>query len=405
MHFLLPNDKEVTDFRARLYEEDFGISASYLSKFQYKSDYDAEFAGHKDLEDIYKYSDIKYLNSGIEQVLMTEDRTMISGGTFFDGEYYRAGHLVYCLKNYRKQNYSWMYQDFGALYGHIKRAIELNIPKVIMCHWPHNSRIRANIENHKRKLIGRHLHYFMQMEHLGAWNVNEVEQEVFVYDIPKRFKEIEKFTMTENILPMGEYETLPVTSKYGNTPEKYGCVVKLNIDPIDHEKIRHDMHTFKETKKHYFQERLDIYKVPPSVAANYLKYVGFSGETYDSTGLNITGTAELDPNIPKSILEAYSKVQSKLFRQNFVVAMNGWNTKWHRDHSTPLMHGFRLMIPIDPVVMYFRTGKVELQPGHYYFVNNSLEHKGSLPDGYERRANLMAQMDSDIDILNGDIIL
>lgn len=405
MLFLSPDSKQVRDFRARVYEEDFNIPASYLDKFKYRRHYLVEFGDHPDIEDIYKYSDAKYLNSGIEQVIMPDDMTMISGGTYFNKKHYRAGHLLYCLKQYRKQNNSWLYQDFGAFYGHVKRAIELGIPRVITCHWPHNNKIKANIENHKRKLIGKDLPYFKHLQYAGEWDIADVKQEVFYYDIEKRFEEIKQLTMSENILPMGNYETLPVSHQYGETPEKYGCVVKLKIDPVDPEQIRSELANYKSTKQNYFQERLDVYKVPASEALNYLRYMGFSGNTYDSTSLNITGTADLQDDIPISVKNAFDKLQCNLFRQNYVIAKNHWETKWHQDHATPCVHGFRLMIPIDPVEMHFEKGTITLTPGHYYFVNNSLLHKGVIPSECNERANLMAQMDSDIDILAGEVVL
>ena len=309
------------------------------------------------------------------------------------------------MKNYRQENRSWMYQDFGAFYAHIKRAIELKMKRVVTCHWPHNEKIKANIENHHRKLIGKDLHYFMQMEYMGTWNLHGKEQEVFGYDIEKRFAEIEKLTMKENILPMGTYETLPVHAKYPHNPEKYGCVVELPIEKIDHERLRDECEITREKSIGYFKQRAEIYKIPPSEALNWLKYNGFSGETYDSTAFNIPGTADLNDNVTEFVKDAFSKVNARLFRQNYVIAKNNWKTRWHRDHEDPSIHGFRLMIPIDPVHMQFRSGDVELEPGKYYFVNNSLEHIGKLPEGFVTRANLMAQMDNDTDILNGKVIL
>lgn len=405
MLFLSAKSKEATEFRHRVYSEDFGIDPSYASKFETYKQYKEYFADHPDVEDIYKYSDVKFLNSDLDKVMMTDDRTMISGGSIIDSETYRAGHLLYCMKNYRKINRSWLYQDFGAFYAHVKRAIELKMKRVVTCHWAHNAKIAANIENHHRKLIGKELPYFMQMEYMGTWHLYGQDQEVFGYDIEKRFAEIEKLTMVENILPMGEYETLPIHAKHPHEPEKYGCVVELPIDPVDPEVLRLECEITREKSVGYFKQRSEIYKIPPSEALNWLKYNGFSSETYDSTALNIPGTATLNDNVTDYVRDVLSKVNANLFRQNYVIAKNKWETRWHRDHADPSIHGFRLMIPIDPVHMRFRSGDVKLEPGKYYFVNNSLEHIGKLPEGYPERANLMAQMDSDVDILRGRVIL
>lgn len=405
MLWLKPDSIEVTEFRRRAYEEDFGLDPKWMDAFTTYREYKEAFSDHKDQEDIWKYSTVKFLNSDLDEVLMSDDQCMISPGSVFNEDTYRAGHLMYCLKNHRKKNRSWMYQDWGPVYAHIKRAITLEKRHVITCHWAHNAKIDANIKNHHRKLIGKDLHYFNLQKYYGQWDVRGHKQEVFGIDLKERFADIEKLTMTENILPMGKYETIPVEAKYPHEPEKYGCVVELDVEPIDPELLRDACEETRSNSEGYFNERLDIYKIPASEALNWLRYNGFSGDTYDSTALNIPGTTDLNDKVTDYIKHAYSKVDAKLFRQNYVIAKNNWETRWHRDHQDPSIHGFRLMIPIDPVHMSFRKGDIQLEPGKYYFVNNSLEHIGRLPEGYSERANLMAQMHSDIDILQGKILL
>ena len=94
MLFLSAKSKEVTEFRHRLYEEDFGLDPKYASEFETYKQYKEYFAGHPDVEDIYKYSDTKFLNTDFDKIMMTDDRTMISGGSIIDSETYRAGHLL-----------------------------------------------------------------------------------------------------------------------------------------------------------------------------------------------------------------------------------------------------------------------------------------------------------------------
>lgn len=405
MHFLSVKSQKVRDFRAAIYEEDFDVPAKYMSELDSYAEYKSFFEGHPDIEDIYKYSDCKYNNSGIEQVLMDDSESIISGGTIIDDDVYRAGHLLYCKRSKRKELRSWLYEDFGGFYAHVKRAIALEKNLVITAHWPHNNKIAANIKNHHRKLIGGKLPYFKQLEYQGTWELNNLQQEVFGYDIKKRFAEIEKLTMKENILPMGKYETLPVTAKYPHQPEKYGCVVELDIPKIDVKRLRKECEEVRENTPGYFAQRAGIYKIPPSEALNWLRFNGFSGETYDSTSLTVPGTADFTEVVTDYIKEVYAMVDANMFRQNYVIAKNGWSTRWHRDHEDPSIHGFRLMVPVDPVVMYFRSGTVELEPGKFYFVNNSLEHRGQLPEGFAERANLMAQMDNDKAILAGKVLL
>lgn len=272
------------------------------------------------------------------------------------------------------------YKDFGVLYRMIGRAIDLGISKVTMAvePWTEDSIFK---------------------QHLTKQNG------LYVYDIEQRHNEINEFAMTHNILPFGSYESLPVTHTYGLEPEKYGCVVELNIEPIDPEELRNACNSYAGSEQpHYVSDRFNEYLIPAPETINYLRYVGFTTEKYASYPMNIKGTATLDPTVPEYVKETYSKIEAPIFRHNYVIARNGWETTWHKDHATPVQHGFRLMIPIDPVIMDFEKGRYVLTPGKYYFVNNSLLHKGIIPMDRNNRSNLMGQLASDVDILKGKIV-
>lgn len=293
-----------------------------------------------------------------------------------DGEFYIADYIV---NNVSNANF---YRDFGILYRFISRAIDLQISKIVMS-------IPLSNED---KIYRQHF----EMLPDGR----------FVFDIKKRYAQIDELALTHNILPMDTYETLPVEHKYGDTPEKYGCVVELNIPQIDPERLREELDRYAgQERPHYVSDRFEKYIIPAAEVINYLRYVGFTTEKYASYPVNIQGTAELDPNAPEYVKFVFGQLESKVFRHNYVISRNGWQTIWHKDHATPNVHGFRLMIPMDPVVMDFKYGRYVLTPGKYYFVNNSLLHKGVIPEGFANRANLMGQMASDVDILKGTIVL
>ena len=288
------------------------------------------------------------------------------------------------VSDYISQNVTsnLFYSDFGILYRIIGRAIDLKLTKVITSIEPESA------------------------DNIYYSNLHKLDNGRYLYDIGSRFKEIEDLSLTHNILPMDTYESLPVEHKYGETPEKYGCVVELNIPSIDTELLRQELDKFAgEERPHYVSDRFSHYTIPAPEVINYLRYIGFTTDKYASYPVNVRGTADLDPSVPDYVKFVYSQLESKVFRHNYVVSKNGWETAWHRDHATPIIHGFRLMIPIDPVIMDFEYGRYELTPGKYYFVNNSLLHRGVIPKNLSKRANLMGQLASDIDILKGKIVL
>ena len=98
----------------------------------------------------------------------------------------------------------------------------------------------------------------------------------------------------------------------------------------------------------------------------------------------------------KSLLESFGVV---LFRQQYVVAKKGWNTKLHIDHPNFKIHGYRLFIPIDPAFVGFENNIYLLKPGKCYFVNIARKHRGFT--FLEERVVIMAQMSSDKLIIEG----
>ena len=313
--------------------------------------------------------------SACDAVVVDETGTHLIAGKA-EGNCFIADYLTY---DFTSQDF---YAEFGALYRMIGKAIDLKLGKVVM----------------SMPLSDQDTVY---KQHLSI-----LPDGRYLYDIAKRYQEIDEIAMTHNILPMDTYETLPVRHLYGETPEKYGCVVELDIDPIDPERLRTELDAWVGGERpHYVSDRFHQFLVPAAEVINYLKHVGFTTEKYASHPLNIQGTACIDPTVPKYVKFVYEQLESKVFRQNYVISKNGWETIWHKDHATPVLHGFRLMVPIDPVVMDFEYGRYILSPGKFYFVNNSLLHKGVIPEGLSHRANLLAQMASDVDILRGTVVL
>ena len=311
---------------------------------------------------------------GVDAVVIEEGCNGVAAGAI-DDDVYVADYIISNIPD------EMFYREFGTLYRFISRAIDHNLSKIVMSVKPSDS------DNVYRP--------HLEKTSDGKW----------MYDIAKRYAEIDQLAMTHNILPFDTYESLPVTHSYGNTPEKYGCIVELDIPQIDPEKLRNSLDTYINNEKpHYVSDRFDTFLVPAPEIINYLRRVGFTTEKYASHPLNIRGTATMSSDIPEYAKFVYNQLESPLFRHNYVIGRNGWKTTWHKDHATPVVHGFRLMVPIDPVIMDFEKGRYILTPGKYYFVNNSLLHRGVIPDGLTRRANLLAQMASDVDILRGTVV-
>lgn len=308
------------------------------------------------------------------------DVAVLDGDGFAIGKIEDGVYIAdYVIDNISNDNF---YRAFGVLYRFISRAIDLKITKVVMSVTP------SNID----KIYKPHLEFLPNGK--------------ILYDIQKRYKQIDELALTHNILPMDTYESLPVTHVYGNTPEKYGCVVELDIPAIDPEKLRKALDDYVgDERPHYVSDRFSQYIIDAAEVINYLRYVGFTTEKYASYPLNIQGTPDIDQSVPEYVKFVYNQLESNIFRHNYVVSKNGWETSWHKDHATPTTHGFRLMIPIDPVIMDFEYGRYILTPGKYYFVNNSLLHKGIIPENITHRSNLMGQLASDVDILKGKIVL
>lgn len=314
-------------------------------------------------------------NSMVDAVVMDTETNSYVASTIQNGEYIAdfivSGSIV--------KKFYW---EFGVLYRMLGRAIDLELTIVVM-----SQPLDNNDQIYKK-------------------NLNLRSDGRYFYDIRKRFSEINEVGLENNILPLGNFETIEVTHKYGHNPKKYGCVVELDLPEVDTEKLRAELNSFVgDGSTGYVSDRFDQILVPAPELINYLKFVGFSTDKYVVYPLNKKGSPYLSSDIPKYVNDVFEKLGVSTFRQNYVISKSGWSTIWHRDHSTPVLHGFRLMIPIDPVYMCFECGEIILKPGKYYFVNNSLLHKGKTLEGLSHRANLLAQMCSDIEILKGKVLL
>lgn len=208
------------------------------------------------------------------------------------------------------------------------------------------------------------------------------------------------FNYSNDILPLGGFEAIPVTSQLDPIPENYHDVVKLNI-PTNVHKLRSEWESYPK-QGNYFKERMRYFQNPIKETIELFTDLGFSQENYNAYPLRKTGTNILNDDVgpyTRGLLESF---ETKLFRQQYVLAQPGWETKLHIDHPDFSTHGFRVFIPIDVAYMGFEDKVYELPPGNCYFVNIAKLHKGITK---KERVVIMCQMASDSLILSGEKML
>ena len=198
------------------------------------------------------------------------------------------------------------------------------------------------------------------------------------------------FDYKHDILPLGEFETVPVTSLIPPYPCNFPEVSRLGIK-TDVAKLREEFEHFDKSGD-YFKSRAKYFKNPLKETIKLFDWLGFSRETYKAFPLRVTGTNQLRDDVgpyTKNLLETFGV---PLFRQQYVQSERGWHTKLHIDHPDFTIHGFRVFIPIDTAYMGFENTIYQLDPGDCYFVNIGKKHRGFSDS---RRVVIMCQMASD----------
>ena len=387
-----PSCSSVLDFRKKIYKNDFNLHFSYMNLISY-SDYKKQFGHLKNFKNIWIFSNKGWNQNPLDKVIIHKKQEM-SCGVILDEKTYQIGLYSYSLDKSCK--YPFYIQDI-FMHFHIKRALLLGCKKVIVVIKFFNRDIKINIEKNKKKFS-----YFFDMKNTGIQIINKTQYHTFTYFIKEEMNKIEKLTFSDHIIPIKEFETLPVSGKYTLSPKKYGNVVKLPVASVDFEKLRTAFNKYKNHNIYkYFKERRNNYTIPINKVIMYLQYLGFDEQVYDRIAIHKYSTNKLCDELDPYIHEVIENLNIPLFRQNIAIAYPGWKPKWHKDQSNPTIHGFRLILPIDPAEIVFKEGLYHLKPGHFYFVNNSLIHTGRFPKGLNERMVFMAEMVSDALILKG----
>ncbi|MCZ0932207.1 MAG: hypothetical protein OXJ52_03530 [Oligoflexia bacterium] len=205
------------------------------------------------------------------------------------------------------------------------------------------------------------------------------------------------FDFSHDILPLGDYEAMPVTSTLLPYPCNYPEVVCLNMK-TNVKSLKRDFLEFNK-ESNYFKSRAKFFKNSFRETVKLFEDIGFHKKTYQAYSLRKIGTNILLNNVGLYTKNFLNSLNIVLFRQQYVVAKKGWNTKLHIDHPNFKIHGYRLLIPIDTAFIGFERNIYLLEPGDCYFVNIARKHRGF--SFYKERAVIMCQMASDSLILFG----
>jgi hypothetical protein len=202
----------------------------------------------------------------------------------------------------------------------------------------------------------------------------------------------QSFDYKNDILPVGDFEAIPVYSSIEPVPENFPNYIRLNIQ-VDVTKLRQEWEVFpKDIVKHYWRQMAKHFKNSLRETLEIFKEQGFKIDNYKVFPLRAIGTNTLSENVGPYTREVLENVGVPLFRQQYVYATSTWETNTHFDHPTFAIHGFRMFIPIDPAYMIVDGEDIELTPGFAYFVNIARPHK-AFSKG--ERVVIMAQMASD----------
>lgn len=184
------------------------------------------------------------------------------------------------------------------------------------------------------------------------------------------------------IFPLGDYdfENTFVSKKI------YPNVVDLKISVDSNLLYEEYLNMRKPSKDHYYLSMSKKFKVDSEKIMKNFEDLGFNQKNYGGYGFQRAG------KYTKNVLE---NLPVKTFRKHFTLAVPGWQTKFHSDHSQFETHGFRLVIPMNTdAFIKYKDGDYCLKRGSIYFWNIVHEHAGWNPTDQER-VIIMAQMNSD----------
>jgi hypothetical protein len=205
----------------------------------------------------------------------------------------------------------------------------------------------------------------------------------------------------DDLFPIGEFESIPVSINKTNSCTSFPNVIKLNY-LLDSNQLYQEYLEFKKQLKfispsRFIKERLRHIKLDQTDWSNYFNKLGFNDQTYETYSMRILGTNKFKPEIGEYTRQKISYILGiETFRQQYAIAHAGWKTEIHVDTIYPNIHGFRVMIPLNAQFnIGFEDDKIyTLEPGDAYFINVSNRHYGLNPLDISRCC-IMLQLSSD----------
>ena len=157
-------------------------------------------------------------------------------------------------------------------------------------------------------------------------------------------------TLTNDIVPIGNFETIPVTIT-GNYLT-YPGVIKIG-GPYDTALLFDEYNnTFRSLENNFLTALKDILiDATPKEVKEHLVKLGWEGNDYISYSLRHFGTNILKDEVQhntKVTLESFGDT----FRQQYMCAAPKKRLKPHVDNINCEVHGFKIHIPINVTIMY-----------------------------------------------------
>lgn len=183
-----PADDRLTGFRKKIFIDDLGIDPDVISN----TNPHAWWVNNYN-EDAYKYSDKKWFNvkfDSIEVALYNNKIISMCGSKIYsdnDGHrFLRINMFYYTLKQYRNKCNGIIYIDNGFNDRHIEYALNNNCQGLFFSIYAYSSKLKALVTNHTTRRISNvrsKLKHLDNIQHVGCYKFNDVDQEFFYYPL------------------------------------------------------------------------------------------------------------------------------------------------------------------------------------------------------------------------------
>lgn len=120
-----PGDEKVHIFRQNVISEDLNIKFDDLSSCTTRHEIYDRYMGHPELEEVYKFSDLKWKQTSFDSIYGLEFENQIvsiAGKKVYANEFVRLGMHYYTLKKFRKSIRSILWKKNGFIDAELKKS-------------------------------------------------------------------------------------------------------------------------------------------------------------------------------------------------------------------------------------------------------------------------------------------